>query len=308
MNCVVANTDFSWYQFCRERPDLDEVNFWRPGRQPFRALLPGEPFFFKLKSPQNAIGGFGLYSQYSIQPVWRAWELFGEGNGVAAQWDLLKRLTRLSGGSKELSSNRMVGCISVVDPVFFDPDEWVAAPDDWSPNIVSLKKYDTTTGEGKRIYRECLERAEAMLETPEWVPEMADNARLGKPQLILPRLGQGSFRQAVLQAYGGACAITTEHALPAVEAAHIKSWHQGGTHEISNGIPLRRDIHHLFDLGYVTVTPERRFRVSEALEDEFANGKAYYAMEGTEIIIPSEPEQKPSGEALAWHNEMVFRG
>jgi putative restriction endonuclease len=137
---------------------------------------------------------------------------------------------------------------------------------------------------------------------------MAENARLGKPQLVFPRLGQGSFRQAVLQAYGGACAITTEHALPAVEAAHIKSWHQGGTHEVSNGIPLRRDIHHLFDLGYVTVSPDGLFRVSDALEEEFDNGKAYYAMEGTEIVAPREPEQRPSGEALAWHNEMVFQG
>ncbi len=35
--------------------------------------------------------------------------------------------------------------------------------------------------------------------------------------------------------------------MPAVEAAHIRPWAQGGTHETFNGLPLRRDLHRLFD-------------------------------------------------------------
>lgn len=309
MNGAVANTDFDWYQFCRTRPYLDEVNFWRPGRAAFRALVPGEPFFFKLKSPQQAIAGFGLFARYSLEEVWRAWELFGDGNGTPTQWDLLKRLQFLSDHDEIPTSTRPVGCIAVAEPVFFEPDEWVKAPADWSPNIVSLKQYDLSYGEGLRIHRECLARAAAKTEAPEWAVEMDEEmSKFGEARLIRPRLGQGSFRLAVLDAYGGACAVTTEHSRPALEAAHIKPYHQDGTHKVTNGIPLRRDIHSLFDAGYVTITPDRVFQVSEALAEEYSNGKAYYAMEGNGILVPDSLELQPDQDALAWHAETVFKG
>ena len=49
VNGFIAPTDHGWYQFLRARPDITEVNFWRPGGTTFRALAPGAPFFFKLK-------------------------------------------------------------------------------------------------------------------------------------------------------------------------------------------------------------------------------------------------------------------
>lgn len=241
MNGVVANTDFDWYLFLRDRPYLDEVNFWRPGTTAFRALAPGEPFFFKLKAPQNAIAGFGLFAGYSLEEVWRSWELFGDGNGTPTQWDLLKRLDRLSGHKGSLSATRKIGCIAVVDPVYFAPDEWVGAPADWSPNIVANKRYDLSSGEGLRIHRECLERATTRASVPEWAEDMNEEiAKYGKAMVIRPRLGQGTFRLAVLRAYDGACAVTTEHSRPAVDAAHIRPYHQHGDHRVSNGMPLRR--------------------------------------------------------------------
>jgi putative restriction endonuclease len=58
----VAPTDPGWFEFLRNRPEIDEVNFWRPKPDTFRAIAEGEVFFFKLRSPHNAIGGFGLYA------------------------------------------------------------------------------------------------------------------------------------------------------------------------------------------------------------------------------------------------------
>ena len=56
---VVANTDERWFSHFRRTDKLaefDEVNFWRPAAQgEFRALSPGEPLFFRLKAPHNAI-------------------------------------------------------------------------------------------------------------------------------------------------------------------------------------------------------------------------------------------------------------
>jgi len=274
-----------------------------------KKLVPGEPFFFKLKSPENAIAGFGLFARYSLEEVWRAWELFGDGNGAPTQWDLLTRLRRLANDNAPPSSTRLVGCIAIAQPVFFERDEWVKIPSDWKANIVSFKGYDLTQGEGLRIHRECLERAAAKSDPPEWVVETEEEvAKYGRAQLIRPRLGQGSFRLAVLDAYGGACAVTTEHSRPAVEAAHIRPYHQDGNHLVTNGIPLRRDIHSLFDAGYVTVTPDSIFKVSAALADEYANGKTYYAMEGSKILVPENSEMRPDQNALAWHSEMVFKG
>jgi hypothetical protein len=58
---VVALTDRRWFDFLRSRARdgrLDEVNFWRPKAQTaFRSLLPGQPFFFRLKAPIHAIAG-----------------------------------------------------------------------------------------------------------------------------------------------------------------------------------------------------------------------------------------------------------
>jgi putative restriction endonuclease len=68
----VSPTDHGSYQFLRARPEIDEANFWRPGGVTFSALKPGEVFFFKLKAPYNAIGGFGLFTRFAPLPVWRA--------------------------------------------------------------------------------------------------------------------------------------------------------------------------------------------------------------------------------------------
>ena len=49
--------------------------------------------------------------------------------------------------------------------------------------------------------------------------------------------------------------------MPALEAAHIRPYGDGGEHEARNGLLLRRDIHSLFDAGYVTVTHGLDFEV-----------------------------------------------
>ena len=90
----------------------------------------------------------------------------------------------------------------------------------------------------------------------------------------------------VTDAYARACAVTGEHSLPALEAAHIKPFAAEGPHEINNGVLLRSDLHKLFDAGYVTVTSERRLEVSRRLRDDFQNGKSYYPLYGQVVSLP----------------------
>ncbi len=308
MRGFVAPTDHGWYQYLRARPHLEEVNFWRPGGGGFGALSPGEPFFFKLKAPHHAVGGFGQFARFARLPLWMAWDVFGEANGVANVAELRARLSRLSSAGASITMDQPIGCISIAFPTFFAPDEWVTPPPDWKANIVSGRAYDLASGAGRELWESCVERAVAARQTDAWAAEAAEQLRLGKPQVVEPRLGQASFRLAVLDAYDGACAVTTEHSLPALEAAHIRPFSDGGEHVVRNGLPLRRDLHRLFDLGYVTVRPDRRFAVSEQLRSDWANGRTYYALEGTEIADPRDPADRPSHELLEWHGDVVFRG
>jgi putative restriction endonuclease len=314
----VANTDFDWFRFLARRAqdsNLEEVNFWRPsGRTAFRAISPGAPFFFRLKHPHNAIAGFGWFARFSILPVWLAWDAFREANGAASLEQLAETLRRYRNPADRGDAGRAtdfeIGCIIVTQPVFFPEDLWVREPSDWHQNIVVGRTQDLTSGEGLRIFRECQERA-AMLRGGLAAYPLGlegSDARYGTPTLVAPRLGQGAFRVAVLDAYERACAVTNEHSLPVLEAAHIRPYAEGGMHDVRNGIALRSDIHRLFDTGYVTVTPDYRFRVSEALRDDYHNGRIYYTLDQQPIHLPAEPSMQPDRELLAWHTEMVWRG
>jgi putative restriction endonuclease len=100
--------------------------------------------------------------------------------------------------------------------------------------------------------------------------------------------------------------VTHEHSLPVLEAAHIRPWAAGGVHEIPNGLPLRRDLHRLFDLGYVTIRPDLRFAVSRRLREDYANGRSYYELDGRVIAPPDDPAARPNLELLAWHEAEVY--
>ena len=113
----------------------------------------------------------------------------------------------------------------------------------------------------------------------------------------------------VTDAYLRRCAVTGEKTLPVLEAAHIKPYALEGPHSVKNGILLRSDLHKLFDLGYVTVTPALRLEVSPRLKAEWENGREYYAYHGRELTCrPADVSNFPSREFLQWHNENRFNG
>ena len=112
----------------------------------------------------------------------------------------------------------------------------------------------------------------------------------------------------VMDAYGRRCAITGEKTLPALDAAHIRPFSELQSHEVQNGILMRSDIHRLFDQGYVTVTPDLRFRVSPQIRDQFHNGVIYYYLHDRPVKVPDAVEQRPDNSALEWHSSTIYRG
>ena len=81
----------------------------------------------------------------------------------------------------------------------------------------------------------------------------------------------------VTEAYGRPCAITRERVLPALEAAHIRTFSELETHTVRNGLLLRSDVHRLFDAGYITVTPEHCVEASRRMRDDFNDGELHEA-------------------------------
>lgn len=304
LNLVVAVTDDDWFEMLRRRPNLDEVNFWAPSAANFRALRPGELFSFKLHAPRNMIVGGGIFAYANALPCSLAWEAFHEANGAHSAQEMRARIARYRKTDRNDRSDFQVGCRILTQPFFLEERAWIPVPRSWSRNIVSFKIYSTDEADGLKLWQAV--NASLARSAVSGVAEAP--GRYGAPHLIRPRLGQGAFRVLVTDLYERRCAVTQERTLPALEAAHIRPYSEGGAHEAANGLLLRRDIHSLFDAGYVTVTPDLRFEVSRRIKEEFDNGRHYYALHGQQIHTPRDGAQRPSSAALAWHNEHCFRG
>ena len=312
LKALVGVTDDDWFEFLRaahRRGGLEEVNFWQPsGNAAFRALEPGEPFLFKLHAPRNLIVGGGFFGHFSLLPVDVAWTTFGIANGTATRDAMRRRIAHYRKVPLAEVDQKPVGCILLQAPFFFEEHEHVDVPSNFSLNIMRYKGYDLRIEPGLSLWADVQMRLQGrqVRELGGLVSE--PGPRYGKPRLILPRLGQGSFRVAVLDAYGRRCAITGERTLPVLEGAHIIPFASGGESRVDNGLALRADLHALYDAGYVTVTPEHRVEVSRRIREEFENGRDYYALHGRSIRLPQDSRHHPRREALEVHAGGVFKG
>ncbi len=309
---TIAITDHDWYRQLFQHGELDEVNFWKPSAR--RAFLAEEysPFLFKLHAPDRAICGFGYFWRYYRLQDWLAWDCFGVANGSADLGQMRGRVQEIRDRIRyrDTGSQIMIGCVIILGPVFFPPDMWVEQPRDWPIRTQTSKTYDLKQGEGRRVWEQCLERARQLraekdIASAGTIAEPAP--RYGQEHVIRPRLGQGTFRLAVTDAYSRGCAFTDEHSLPALDAAHIKPYKEDGPHLVTNGLLLRADIHRLFEKGYLTVTAGRRIEVSRRLREEYKNGRSYYPLHGKEVRAPGQAANYPGKEFITWHNENVFR-
>ena len=298
----VANTDHDWFDFLASQSGLDEVNFWQPsGGMNFNAIQPGELFLFRLKAPRNAIGGYGVFSHSSNLPVSLAWEAFGVKNGASSLAEMRLRIGKYRSFSN--LADYVIGCRIVVQPTFLPERLWIPQPESWAPSIVVGKTYSTENREGLDLWKRLMEFG-AIQNQSSGLSE--PQVRYGEPTLVKPRLGQGAFRVAVTDAYDRTCAVSGGKVLPALDAAHIRPYALGGMHVLSNGILLRRDIHSVFDAGYVTIDDQYRFVVSERVKTDFNNGNEYRRLHGTLLSMPFLPLDRPDRESLRWHNENIF--
>lgn len=313
----VANTDLDWFDYLASQPEIDEVNFWQPsGGTNFSAIQPGELFLFNLKSPRNVIGGFGVLSQASNLPLSLAWEAFGIKNGARSLPEMRERVGRYRHHLVP-AADYTIGCRIVVQPVFLPEFLWIEQPKSWARSIVVGKRFDTQTREGLKLWDKVMHAGEAAHalggSASQSVADQREvylpsGQRHGEPQLVRPRLGQGAFRLAVTDAYQRQCAVSGGRVLPALDAAHIRSYCDGGEHEVSNGLLLRRDIHSVFDAGYVTFDDDFRLVVSERVRTDFNNGNEYRRLHGQRLFVPDAIGARPDPRQLRWHQDNKFLG
>ena len=129
--------------------------------------------------------------------------------------------------------------------------------------------------------------------------EKAKNAiaeRTKKPGKV--RVGQRAFRRGVLKNYedergNSRCAVSGTGVPEAIDAAHIIPFNGFLTNHISNGIPLRRDIHRLFDLFLIRIGPEDlSINLHPDIQDEYSD------MCLEKLVDSIDPEMRPNQEAL----------
>jgi predicted restriction endonuclease len=127
--------------------------------------------------------------------------------------------------------------------------------------------------------------------------ENLDDAREKTISSIVQRRGQTNFREELLKAYKGHCAITGCDVIEALEASHIIPYLGPKTNHIQNGILFRSDIHTLFDLGLIAIN-ELNYKVILAPK---LLATQYSIYNDVEIKLPVNEDDYPSKEALEKH-------
>ncbi len=308
---VVALTDSRWYQHLsnlNSERKLEDVNFWQPPAKTgkplsFKYLKRGELFLFNVKdaSGRRKIAGGGIFLSSIDLPCSYAWKILGENNGADSLANMKRSIADKSSSEQNLRADFPVGCRILAEPVFLPPEQWFTPPD-WKRGIQSIKGYDTANEQGLRLWELFADACKAL---------QGIEGQFERPQLVRPRLGRGAFRTDIVRVYDKRCAVTQGRTLVALEAAHIHTRSRHGSHEASNGLLMRSDLHDLFDRGYVTVAAEKnshRFIVSRKIEQDYGNGREYFGLHGTEILLPKEERHRPNPHNLQWHNESVYLG
>lgn len=135
-----------------------------------------------------------------------------------------------------------------------------------------------------------LERVTARVDL-NWHPDSESHA--GSAQgfahaIVRVRRGQRQFREHLLATQGSVCAFTGSAPERVLEAGHLYSYAQLGTHFQHGGLMLRRDIHRLFDDGSLAVDPSR-LRVDVA--PDLANFPQYARLDGERLAMRLRDEQ-----------------
>ncbi len=120
--------------------------------------------------------------------------------------------------------------------------------------------------------------------------------------VIKSRIGQGLFRELLIQLWGG-CAITGIEYLPVLKASHIKPWRDSSNSERldpENGLLLTPTSDVLFDRGFISFNELGEILISKKLGEALQESLCLH--KGMKLRAVSEGNKK----YLSYHRDNVF--
>lgn len=125
---------------------------------------------------------------------------------------------------------------------------------------------------------------------------------------VKQRLHQASFREAVIAAYDGRCALSGLPESLLLDAAHIMEDkdERFGQPVVPNGIPLSKIHHAAFDKHLIGIDPDYQLHVSARLL-ELKDGpmlEALKGLDGQKIHLPRRLKDQPDRDRLALRFEL----
>lgn len=121
---------------------------------------------------------------------------------------------------------------------------------------------------------------------------------------MMARLGQGVFRNGVLSAWNGACALSGMKEKSFLIASHMKPWSVSDETERidpDNGIPLLPNFDCLFDGGWITFQDDGHIVIGPYVED--ATIRKLGLSRSARLLKPLNDRQKSY---LRYHRENVY--
>ncbi len=123
------------------------------------------------------------------------------------------------------------------------------------------------------------------------------------------RIGQAFFRNAVLAAWGGRCALTDISEPALLRASHIRPWssHCEARLDPCNGLCLNALHDAAFDRGLITFTDGLQLRLSRRLRETVPKdvyAEMFARRDGAPLRVPDR--FGPSAEAMEFHRQEVF--
>ena len=120
---------------------------------------------------------------------------------------------------------------------------------------------------------------------------------------VKQRLHQASFREAVISAYRGRCAVSGLNESLLLDAAHIiaDKDEEFGQPAVPNGIPLSKIHHAAFDAQLIGIDPDYRLHVSKRLlkQNDGPMLEALKGLNGGAIHLPYRAKDFPDRDRLA---------
>lgn len=130
-----------------------------------------------------------------------------------------------------------------------------------------------------------------------------------KEQIVRVRVNQSFFRRMIMASYDNTCCITGIKQPELLIAGHIRPWGVDEKNRLNprNGIVLNALHDRAFEIGFITITPEYKIKVSSLLKikENITMQEYFLRYENQSIILPSRflPDKK----FLEYHNKERFR-